>query len=329
MGTRRLRDLRQRRDLTIGLFDQREDRRARAKDKFGVPVFTELAKALAWAPEALVISTPPGTKAALVQLALERGLHHFIEGDIWTYDAERVERVSREKKLVSATSMTFAFLPLVREIGPLIRQHLGALLGYQFCMATYMPSWHPGEGLEYYARHRNTAPAREMICFELNWLNSLFGPAREVAGRFEKHGRLPGDTEDTWCLAMRLQNGGVGQLAITMACPTEFRRGACFGSNGMLTWDIRGGDVMIQTAQESTPRQLNFGAMGTVLEASYADEINTFIEAVKGTKIWPQPYALSQQSSATLAAAEKSFVEGRWEIVDPRRDPEPAPPLRI
>ena len=328
MGTRRLRDLHQRPALELALYDERADRRSRAQERFGIKAFASLEEAVAWGPAALVISTPPGTKGPYIKLALERGLHHFSDADIWTYGAAEIERISRAKKLVSAPSASFAFLPLVKALGPLLRDHLGQLLSYQFYMATYMPGWHANEGSEYYARHRNTAPAREMIPFELQWLNAIFGPAVEVAGRFEKFGRLPGDTEDTWSLAMRLRDGGVGQLAITMACPVDYRRGCCFGTNGMATWDIYGGDLAIQVTGESAPRRHDFGSMASVLEGSYRDEINRFVDAVLGAERWPQSYAQGQYSSATLAAAERSHVTGRWTRVDPTADPEAAPPIR-
>lgn len=328
MGTRRLRDLHQRPDTTLGLFDEREDRRQRAHERFGVTVFSRLEDALAWGPSALVISTPPGTKGAYVKLALERGLHHFIEADIWSYDGAAIERVSRQKNLVSAPSASLRYLPVVQALGEHVRRDLGQLLSYQLFMATYMPGWHAGEGREYYARHRNTAPSREMIPFELNWLSPIFGAATEVAGRFEKYGSLPGDTEDTWSLSMRLQHGGVGQLAITMACPVDYRRGCCFGTGGMITWDIYTGDLIVQTAADKSPRRLNFGAVGDVLEPMYHREINTFVDAAGGGPPWVQSYALSQHSSATIAAAEQSFVTGQWVKVDPHAEPAPSPPLR-
>ena len=321
MGTRRLRDLRERTDVSLALYDEREDRRQRAKERFGITVFSRLEDALAWDPLALVISTPPGTKGRYVDLALERGLHHFIEADIWSYGAHRIERISREKKLVSAPSASLRYLPVVRALEESVRDHLGSLLSYQLFMATYMPGWHRGEGKEYYARHRDTAPAREMIAFELNWLNPIFGPATEVAGRFEKFGRLPAATEDTWGLSMRLRSGGIGQLAITMACPVEYRRGCCFGSNGMITWDIYGGDLVIQAANDMAPRVQNFGSIANVLEPMYRQEIHTFIDAILGRTTWPQSYASSQYTSGTLAAAEESFLTGRWVKVDPGADP--------
>jgi len=64
MGSRRLRDLSRRPDVTLALYDERADRRQRAHERFGVTVFTRLEDALAWEPAALVISTPPGTRPA-------------------------------------------------------------------------------------------------------------------------------------------------------------------------------------------------------------------------------------------------------------------------
>lgn len=325
MGTRRLRDMRQRQGLTLAVLDEREDRRRRAEERFGIVSFSRIEDALAWGPAALVISTPPGTKGGYIHLALEHGLHHFTEADIWGYDAAEVERVSREKKLVSAPSTCLRHLPVVRALGAAVRRELGSVLAYQFILSTYMPSWHPNEGLEYYSRHRNTAPAREMVTFELNWLDSIFGSAAEVSGRFEKHGNLPGEMEDTWCLSMRLRNGGVGQLTVTMACPGDFRQGRCFGTNGMITWDIYSGDLSVQTASMPGPRSENFGAVGAVVEAMYGEEIGGFIDAIEGKKAWPHEPAQNQQATATLAAAEQSFITRQWVVVDPNAEPPVAP----
>ena len=322
MGSRRLRDLSARADVTLAVLDDRADRRERARQKFGVVTFGLLDEALRWKPDALVISTPPGAKADYIQLALDRGLHSFTEADIWTYGAAEIERRSRAKKIVSASSASLRMLPVVRALGEQVRSQLGSLLSYQFFMATYMPGWHAGEGDEYYARHRNTAPAREMIPFELSWLNPIFGPVSEVAGRYEKFGQLPAATEDTWTLAMRLRDGGTGQLAITMSCPVGYRRGVCFGTNAVITWDIYNGDLSVQANGDTAPRVTHHGAIDAVLEPMYAEEIGAFVDAAMGRKPWLQPYSDSQQSTATLAAAERSGLSGKWERVDLALDPE-------
>lgn len=328
MGTRRMRDLHQRKDVTLAMYDEREDRRQRVIDRFGIRVFERLDDAIAWEPGALVISTPPGTKGDYVKFATERGLHHFIEADIWTYGCAETAHVPDQEKIVRASSSSLLNLPVVKALAECVRDHLGSLISYQSTLSTYMPGWHAGEGDEYYARHRNTAPAREMVPFELSWLNRIFGPAIGVAGHLEKYGNLPGNSEDTWSLSMQLGNGGIGQLTVLMACPVEYRRGCCFGTKGMITWDICTGEIAMQTASGQPPRLRNFGAIGDVIEAMYLEEISTFIDSIQGKAAWPHSYALSRQSSATLAAAERSFATGQWVEVNPIIEPASAPPRR-
>jgi predicted dehydrogenase len=324
MGKRRLRDLHQREDVALALYDERAERSAAAHARFGVKVFAKLEDALAWEPAALIISTPPGAKGAYIDLAFERKLHHFSEADIWTYGAAR--RGAEMKGLVGWPSASLKHLPVVKGLGNLVRDHLGSLLSYHHALSTYMPGWHPDEGDEFYGRHRDTAPAREMVCFELHFLNAVFGAATEVAGRVEKFGELPGEIEDTWSLLFRLKNGGTGHLTSTMACPNEYRRGCCFGSRGSATWDICSGEVTLWTTPDQVARHYQFGALSAVLDTSYSEEINGFVDAVRGEKTWSQTYALNQESTATLAAAEKSSVTGRWVEVDPDAEPDRSPP---
>jgi predicted dehydrogenase len=101
----------------------------------------------------------------------------------------------------------------------------------------------------------------------------------------------------------------------------DFRRGAAFGTKGVLTWDIYAGELTVQRAGETSARVERHGTIPEVLETTYGKEINTFIDACLGRAKWPQSYAESQRSSATLAAAEKSFVSKRWEKVDDAVDP--------
>lgn len=119
----------------------------------------------------------------------------------------------------SMGSRRLPFLPVVKALVEMVPSALGPLLGYQFFLAGDMARWHPTEGLEYYGRHRDTAPAREMGPFELSWLARVFGHAKKVAGSFNRFSQREGAFEDTWSLLMELEHGGTGQLTVTMACP--------------------------------------------------------------------------------------------------------------
>lgn len=319
MGTRRVRDLLRRPGVELRLFDAREDRRRKAEARFGIQTFETLGSAMEWSPEAMVISTPPGTKGPLVELALERSMHHFVEADIWSYGV--AERVARAAGLVGAPSLTFYFLPVVKALSELIPEGVGQLLNYQFLLAGDMATWHPTEGVEYYGRHRDTAPAREMVPFELAWLAKIFGPATGVAGEFGRFSHRPETFEDTWSLQMQLARGGTGQLTVTMACPYDIRCGSATGVDGSATWDINRGEIVL-CAGAAAPQVHRFGELPRVIEATYAAEINCFVDAILGAARWPHSYADYELGLATLAAAEASALAGQRTTVDRKREPD-------
>jgi predicted dehydrogenase len=310
MGQRRLRDLRDRDDVELALLELRENRRQRAKSlNSKLVTFANLEEALRWKPDALSISTPPQSHDEYVRVALELGIHHFCEANIWTMPPEPIQQASDSKSLVSAPSSSLHFLPAVQELSRIVREELGGLHGYQMALNTYMPDWHPGEGPEYYARHRNTAAGREMVPFELLWLNHVFGLPREVSGLVSRSGTLPGIVEDTWSLQMRLEGGGTGQFMVLMGCPGALRQGWCFGEAGQVFFDLFSGEIR-REYRDGSGDSRNLGAMKDVLEATYRREINTFIDAVRRRGGWPQTYHASAWATATLAAAESSAESG-------------------
>jgi predicted dehydrogenase len=324
MGTRRLRDLSARGDLELALLETREDRRAIAKARFGVQSFASMEQALQWEPDALIVSTPPGTKHSFVEIALQNRLHFFCEADIWPFDYREVEKEGRTG-IVAAPSCTFYFLPAIRELKRIVHEELGALHSYSFVLSTFEKSWHPDEGKEYYARHRITSPAREMVPFELIGLDYVFGEPLKAAGTVSTRGHAQMESEDTWCLQMSLDNGGTGQLSVMMASPVTMRKGWAVGSNGSIEFDLLTGEIKRQFPQRGCVDTLQCGSIGAVLESVYAQEINAFVEAARGTKPWPHSYYKSNMLAATLAAAERSSVTGMAHRVDPAFLPAQSP----
>ncbi len=319
MGTRRLRDLAGRPDLELRLLDLREDRRTAARSRFGIETFADTAAARNWHPEALIISTPPGTKGEWVAWAQAQRLPHFVEADIWSYGA--ADRADADPATVAAPSLCFAFLPVIQALAARVREQLGTLLSYQFVLAGNMADWHPQEGNEYYGRHRNTAPAREMVPFELAWLAELFGAPRAVSGDYRR-GRLdPSSFEDTWNLQFQLPAGAVGQVTVTMGCAADVRRGTAVGTEGAIHWDVNRGDIITQKAGSVASLVENFGPIGQQIETAYAAEIRTYLDAALSRGRWPHGYAGYQHAIATLAAAEASARSRAWIAIDPRAEP--------
>lgn len=316
MGTRRMRDMSARGDIELAIFDQRADRRAIATERFGAVPFATIESAMQWGPEALTISTPPDAHEPYVRLALDRGLHSFSEANIWTYDPSQVERATIRHRIVTAASCSMRFLPSVKKLRELVDNELGDLVHYHMTLAFTAADWHPSEGNEYYARHPATAPAREMLAFEAEYLNYLFGEPESVAGSVTRRADHPGHPHDTWTLQARLVRGGTASFFSTMASPVDNRAGEAIGLGGRLSWNIMTGDVRFTSAGSRTTQEFATGRMLDVLEGAYDEEIGTFVEAVRGRVAWPYSYRDNSVATAMIAAVERSQITGRWERVD-------------
>jgi predicted dehydrogenase len=310
MGTRRMRDLQSRPDVELMLLDRREDRRDAARERFGVRGVASLEEALAFDPDAFVISTPPDLHAELVDVALDAGLHFFCEADIWPHDAARVEAISARTRLVAAPSATLLFQPLVREVARIVEDELGRVHSAGYVLSVDAPSWHPDEGPEYYARHRGTAPAREMVAFELIALQRLFGAPTEVSGRVIRRGKLALDSEDTFSLQYVTRTGAVVQLTVLMACPQTTRHGWVAGDHGIVRFDLLAGTVQRELPAIGTNDVRKISDWAGTLEAVYHEEITTFLDVIGGRAIWPYSYRDSSVVCGALAAAELSMLTG-------------------
>lgn len=314
MGMRRMRDLSSREDVEIALLEVQVARQQNAIDRFGVICFSDIESALAWGPDTFIISTPPDTHAQYIELALQHGCNFFSELELFPYDFREIERVSQNKQIVAAPSCTLNFLPMLKELQRIVKENLGPLHGYSYCLSTNLASWHPDEGMEYYARNRSTNGTREMVSFELIALSSVFGIPLNAAGILRCGGELGQHIEDTWSIQMLLDNGGIGQMLILGGSPQRVRKGQAIGANGSIEFDVMTGKIISRFPKLGINDTLEFAID---FELVYKDEISTFIDVINGTAKWPYDYRKACTLSGTLAAAEKSAITGCVEKVDP------------
>jgi predicted dehydrogenase len=300
--------------VEVRLWDARPDRRAAGRERFGVATFDGIEDAMAWQPEAIVVSTPPDQHAGLVEMAIQARVHVFSEADIWPV-AREVARAADRTGVIAAPSATLLFQPVVREVRRIVATELGAVHAFGYLLSVDAPAWHPGEGDEYYARHRATAPAREMTAFELIALQELVGHASSVAGVVTSRGSLDHDGDDTYCLQYRTTTGAAGQLTVLMACPQVVRQGWIAGEAGFLSFDLLAGTVRRQFPSTNVFDDRVICDWAATLESVYLDEITTFLGAIAGTARWPYSLRDSALVCGTLAAAEISALSGRAEPV--------------
>ena len=221
MGKRRVRNLIAlgHKDTVAG-FDLREDRRVEA-EKYGITVYEDFESALIeHKPDAFLISTPPNLHMHYADIAVKNDISCFIEASV--VDADKILELSnviKDKKIVMAPSCTMRFYPAPMKIKELIEQmKIGKVLNYNYQTGQYLPDWHPWENIgEFYVSNPDTGGCREIVPFELTWLNAIFGDCTPLACARRKLTDMPADIDDIYHCLLSYPNNVIGNLNLLFA----------------------------------------------------------------------------------------------------------------
>lgn len=291
MGKRRIRNLRALGIKDVAGLDTRPDRRQDSQENYGIPVFDNLDAAMqVFGPQVFVISTPPDLHMHYAHYAFEHGISCFIEASV--VDAEKIKQLSekiRGTTIIMAPSCTMRYYPGPRKIKELIQSNaIGKVLNVNYQTGQYLPDWHPWEKIEeFYVSRRETGGAREIVPFELTWLNDIFGEAKAAACVKAKLTDMPAEIDDIYHCLLRYDGNIIANLTVeVISRPKATRDLRVLGSEGVIVFSADSNSVRyINTSMEEW-KEFMFDA-GTIEdqyinpEEPYITEMKDFVAAVQ------------------------------------------------
>jgi predicted dehydrogenase len=291
MGKRRIRNLQALGHKAIAGFDIRNDRCTEAAERYDIAVYGDFGKALEHhKPDALIISTSPAHHMTYAWAGFEHGLPCFIEASV--VEGERILELHRrtgDTTPVMAPSCTMRYYPGPKRVKQLIRSGaIGRPLDLNYHVGQYLPDWHPWERIEdFYVSARSTGACRELIPFELTWLNDIFGDPEPRACVKAKLTDINADIDDVYHCVLRYPDGVLASLTIeVISRPRSTRELRVLGTEGQLVFS--GEENCVRYAAVGGAEWTRFPlATGTVQEGyinpeePYVAELGTFVEAVR------------------------------------------------
>lgn len=290
MGKRRVRNLIALGNQTnIAGFDLREDRRVEAK-KYNIAIYSDFEKAMdEFKPNVFIISTPPNLHMYYAYLAEKNNIHCFIEASV--VEADKILNLSKkikERKLLIAPSCTMRFYPMPIKVKELLQKNtIGEVLSFNYHTGQYLPDWHPWEKIEdFYVSNPNTGGCREIVPFELSWINDVFGDSKPLACVRRKLTDINADIEDIYHCLLQYPNNIIGNMTVeVISRPKATRELRILGSNGEITYSADNNELKFINIDMTDWEIVNFDA-GTVEngyinpEEPYINEIKTFVESI-------------------------------------------------
>jgi len=285
MGKRRVRNLLSLGDITVYGFDTREDRVVESRDKYSITVFDDVDVAFEEVqPDLVVLSVPPKLHMQYANQCLEKMIPCFIEASVT--DRIEIEKLSKraiDKGLVFAPSCTMRFYPGPQKIKSLLSEgKIGKPLSVNYQTGQYLPDWHPWEPIqEFYVSCRETGGAREIVPFELTWINDLLGPpTRVLACAATKLTDLDVDIDDIYhCMLQYPGNIILNMTVEVVSRPIATREMLIIGTTGKIKFSADSNSVSYCNLESKGWVNTKFET-GTV-EAEYINPEEPYINEMK------------------------------------------------
>ena len=317
MGKRRIRNLKALGVEHVAGFDPRPDRRQESEDKYGIPVFDDLDTAIhTFSPDAFVISTSPDLHMHYAYQAYERGISCFIEASV--VDAEKISQLAQKIKntpIVMAPSCTMRYYPGPKKVKELILANaIGSVINVNYQTGQYLPDWHPWEKIEdFYVSKRETGGAREIVSFELTWLNDIFGKAKALGCVKAKLTDMPADIDDLYHCLLRYDGNVLVNLTVEVVSrPKATREMRVLGSEGEIVFSADTSSVRYINASMKDWKEFQFDE--GIVESQYINpeepyiaEMKDFIAAVqaKNQSLYPNSLEDDYEILQVLYSLEK------------------------
>jgi predicted dehydrogenase len=290
MGKRRVRNLRALGGHEIAGVDIRDDRCEEAASKYGIPTFGSLRVGMsAFKPTAIVISTSPERHMDVAFEAFGQRVPCFIEASV--VDADRIRELNAltiQTPVLIAPSCTMRYFAGPRKVKELIQSgSIGRPLNFNYHTGQFLPDWHPWEGIEeFYVSARETGGGREIVPFELTWLNDIFGFPEPLSCVKAKLTDMPADIDDIYHCLLRYPNGVLGNLTVeVISRPHATRELRVLGSAGEIVYSADANTVRCASVDESAWAEFDLGH--GAIEAGYINpeepyiaEMRDFVDAV-------------------------------------------------
>ena len=291
MGKRRVRNLIALgyKEQTIG-FDPRIDRTNEAKE-YGIEVFNNYDEAmLKHKFGAFLISTPPNFHMKYAYDAAKSNISCFIEASV--VDADKVLELSKSiegKNILMAPSCTMRYYSGPIKIKELIKNNIiGKVLNFNYHTGQYLPDWHPWEDIkDFYVSNPDTGAAREIVPFELTWLNDIFGDSLPLACVRRKLTDMSANIDDIYHCLLEYPNNILGNVTVeVISRPKAVREFRVMGSEGEIVFSGDTNSVKYINIHMDKWKTISFEE-GTVEngyinpEEPYINEVKDFVDSVK------------------------------------------------
>ncbi len=324
MGRRRIRNLQALGERNIIGTEPIEERRQQVEKEYGIKAVSSAEEGFEQNPDAVIISTPPDKHGEYALMAAEQGKHFFVEASvILEEEIIKANEIAKHKKIIAMPSCTMRFNWRMKKMKELVDSGAaGKISAINYHMGQWLPDWHPHEDIgKFYVGKKETGAGREMVPFELEWIQWVFGNVSEISCMTGKFSSLPVDINDVYSLNLMLGSRIVLNMLIDVISRSAVRRMEVIGDNGSIVMNWDDNDVKLYEPDKREWKTFSVEEKSHqkgywVKDDMYIEEIRHFLDAVNGNVNLMYTLDDDIRNLNILLSAERSSQEGKHVSAD-------------
>jgi predicted dehydrogenase len=282
----------------------------------GFPIETDLQKALAQGPQAVIVANPTSRHLDVAIPAAEAGCHLLLEKPV-SHSLERLDTLEQAARRSGARVLVgyqFRFHPGLQQARRLLMEGaIGRPLSVHAHWGEYLPGWHPWEDYRqgYSARADLGGGVALTLSHPMDYLRWMIGEIKSLWGFAASQSDLNLDVEDSVVVGLRFANGVLGSLYLDYNQRPPAHHLEVIGTQGTLRWDHRDGAVALFRAGGQPEDWQHFPASPEPVferNAMFLAEMQHFLAVVRGEATPActlQDGILAQRLSAGILESEK------------------------
>lgn len=254
----------------------------------GLPVETDLGRALDWRPDAVIVANPTALHLDVAIPAAQQGCHLFLEKPV----SHSLERVDELRAAVAQgggqvyVGFQFRFHPgLLAVRAALERGKIGRALSAHAHWGEYLPGWHPWEDYRssYSARPDLGGGVVLTLCHPLDYLRFLMGEVTGLWAFSGKQGDLELGVDDNAEIGLRFASGATGSVHLDYNQRPPHHHLEIVGTAGTVRWDNVDGVAHVYSAEHETWERFAPPA-GFERNDLFTAQMRHFIAVVRGAQ---------------------------------------------
>ncbi len=250
-----------------------------------IKIFDTLEKCLAQKPTIGFITNETAYHIPTAIRLARAGLDLFIEKPLSnsTNDIKKLEKIVKQKKLITQMGYNLRFHKCIIHIKKLINQNkIGKIISIQAENGSYFPDWHPNENYEIsYAGKKELGGGIILTqIHDVDYLFWLFGKPKSVFSFMGKFSDLKITAEDYCASIIKFKRNITAELHLDFFQGPESRGCKIKGTDGIIIWNSLDNQIKFYNNKKSKWETI-FKINKFERNQMYIDEIKHFFKCVQ------------------------------------------------